>query len=125
MLKRLKRTVFFALLLLLALALAGCGGSGDTGGKEMDEAERFTLRATLLQVGERLEAEVIESDYAFGVYWVLTGEGTAYTDENGSAIARADLQPGDLIEITYGGQVMMSYPPQIVAQAVQRLGHGA
>ena len=42
-----------------------------------------------------------------------------YADKNGTEISRSDLKPNMKIEITYGGQVMMSYPPQIVASKIQ------
>ena len=36
-------------------------------------------------------------------------------------IKRVIAVAGDTIEITYGGQVMMSYPPQIVASKIQKI----
>ncbi len=91
------------------------------GGKEKTEAEKgeFKLLAIVKNVGEKLEVEVVESDYAFGEYWVITPSDIKYTDKNGEEISRADLNSGDKIEITYGGQVMMSYPPQIVAKGIK------
>ena len=84
-----------------------------------DEKQEFKLLAIVKNVGERLEVEVIESDYAFGEYWVLTHEETEYSDKGGNEISREDLKPEQKIEITYGGQVMMSYPPQIVASEIK------
>lgn len=85
------------------------------------QGEAFVLKAVVNSVTDRLEVEVIESDYAFGVYWVLVNENTKFEDSEGSAIGLSDIKPGDTIEITYGGQVMMSYPPQIVAWKVTLL----
>ena len=88
--------------------------------KEKNEAAgSFKLLAIVKNVGEKLEVEVIESDYAFGEYWVITPNETKYTDKSGTEINRSDLKNGDKIEITYGGQVMMSFPPQIVASSVK------
>lgn len=84
-----------------------------------DETNEFKMLAIVKNVGEKLEVEVIESDYAFGEYWVITPDDIPYTDKDGDAVSRADLKPGDKIEITYSGQVMMSYPPQIVAKAIK------
>ena len=42
-----------------------------------------------------------------------------YLDKNGNRTVKAFLKVGDTVEITYGGQVMMSYPPQIVALKIQ------
>ena len=83
------------------------------------QSPTFVMRAVVTLVGEHIEVEVIESDYAFGVYWVLTSDSTEYTGKDGKKIKRTDINPGDTIEITYGGQVMMSYPPQISARAIR------
>ncbi len=88
--------------------------------KTESQDDKFKLLAIVKNVGEKIEVEVIESDYAFGEYWVITPSDIKYTDKNGEEISRADLNSGDKIEITYGGQVMMSYPPQIVATAIKK-----
>lgn len=84
-------------------------------------ASDFQLKATVRAVGEKIEVEVYDSDYAFGTYRVITGPATEYYDEAGKAITRTDLNVGDKVEIYYGGQVMMSLPPQIVAAKITRI----
>lgn len=79
----------------------------------------FTLKARITALGEKLEVEVYDSDYAYGTYWVITPAATTYESEDGTAISRGALAVGDRIEITYGGQVMQSYPPQIVAKSIR------
>ena len=67
-----------------------------------------------------LEVEVIEGEYgASGIYWVIISKDTVFADANGNRISKNSLKVGDTIEITYGGQVMLSYPPQIVAKKIQ------
>lgn len=95
--------------------LFACKGENN----KMENNTSFKLTAIVKNVGEKLEVEVIESDYAFGEYWVITPDDIKCTDKNGNEISREDLKPDDKIEITYGGQVMMSYPPQIVAISVK------
>ena len=85
------------------------------------QGETFVLKAVVNSITDKLEVEVIESDYAFGVYWVLISDSTKYENSEGASISLSDIQPGDTVERTYGGQVMMSYPPQIVAQKVTLL----
>ena len=103
-----------ALFLSLAVLLAACSKPGAP-----SAAETFTMTATVTAIGERLEVEVIEGSYgASGPYWVITPETTAYYNKEGKKIARSDLRPGDTVEIVYGGQVMMSYPPQVVARSI-------
>ena len=82
----------------------------------------FTLKARITAIGEKIEVEVYDSDYAFGPYWVITADATGYEREDGAAITRADLAVGDRVEITYGGQVMQSFPPQIVAKSIRVIG---
>ncbi|MBO5926426.1 MAG: hypothetical protein J6Q38_02565 [Clostridia bacterium] len=84
-----------------------------------ENMNNFVLKAIVTTVGEKIEVEVIESDYAFGTYLVITGEQTEFLDVNGNKIDKTNLVSGNVIEITYGGQVMMSFPPQIVANKIQ------
>jgi hypothetical protein len=102
---------------ILTLLLAGCHG-GDT----TPITENFHLKAIVKSNdgGDRLEVEVIESDYAFGIYIVHTSN-AAFINAEGEAISPSDIQVGDTVEITYSGQVMMSYPPQIVALKVKKI----
>ena len=85
------------------------------------QGEAFVLKAVVNAVTDRLEVEVIESDYAFGVYWVLINENTKFGNKDSKTISLSDVKPGNTIEITYNGQTMLSYPPQIVAWKVTLL----
>ena len=49
---------------------------------------------------------------------VITGEQTDFYGRDGEHISRGALRVGDTVEIVYSGQVMMSYPPQIVARKI-------
>lgn len=123
-----KKRIFALAVLCLVLLVTGCQPSGETntddpfgkGGEVVPKVDDFVLKAKVISVNDRnIEVEVIESDYAFGVYWVLTNESTVYFDKDGSSINRVDIKPDSTVEITYGGQVMMSYPPQIVAHKIK------
>ncbi len=82
----------------------------------------FVLKAIVKAINsEHIEVEVIESDYAFGIYWILTSNETKYYNENGSLVGRGSIKIGDTIEITYSGQTMLSYPPQVVAYSIKRV----
>ncbi len=97
-----------------------CGdGRGDDTTAAIGEA--FTMTATVTAIGDKIEVNVSEGPYgAEGPYWVITGEATSYFDKNGNAIGRKALAVGDTVEITYSGQVMMSYPPQIAATVIRK-----
>ena len=84
-----------------------------------DMNNTFILKATVISVNEKIEVDVIESDYAFGTYLVITSNETEFLDKNGNKITKNDLSNGMVIEITYGGQVMMSLPPQIAARKIK------
>lgn len=77
--------------------------------------EDFKMVAKILNISDKIEVEVIESDVADGIYWVIVSDKTKYFDLEEKKIFKEDLKAGDIIEIYFGGQVMMSYPPQIVA----------
>ena len=83
-------------------------------------SSEFVLKAIVKKVeNDRIEAEVIESDYAFGIYWILTPNTTVYYNDNGSIITRQNIKVGDTVEISYSGQTMLSYPPQVVAYSIK------
>ena len=95
----------------------GNGGNDNGGnGGEQGNRESVKMTATVKNISDKIEVEVIEGEYgASGIYWVITYDETAFAGKDGEKITRADLKVGDTVEILYGGQVMMSYPPQIVA----------
>lgn len=78
------------------------------------------MTARVTGIGDRLEVEVIESPYTFGIHWVITDSAAVY-GKDGGKISISDIIVGDTVEILYSGQVMLSYPPQIVAAKITKL----
>ena len=114
-----KNIIKIALLVLTLSLLASCApneNGGDNGGG--GGGQTFTLKATVNAVGEKIEVDVIEGEYASGIYWVIVSDETELIGKNGKKIAKDDIKVGDTLEIVYNGQVMMSYPPQIVARKI-------
>lgn len=112
------KKLFSLLLACLTLApLLSCTGGETPEGDTPSDA--FSMKATITNIGERVEVDVTEAEYAEGPYWVITSDATVYLSKNGERISRSDLKVGDSIEIFYSGQVMMSYPPQIVATRIR------
>lgn len=112
--KKLNIAIIFAIVISLFIScfLVDTEGSGD-----MTEVK---MTAQITAIGDRIEVEVIEGEYdASGPFWVITGIDTKFFDADGNKISLSSLNVGDKVEITYGGQVMMSYPPQIVAKKIQ------
>jgi hypothetical protein len=86
-----------------------------TGCSESAESVKMTARVTA--IGDKIEVEVIESEYFSGPFFIITGDGTEYT-KNGIKIGRDGIKVGDTVEIYYSGQVMLSYPPQVAARKI-------
>ena len=114
-----KRNIYiFALLGALgigALSLLACENSG--------RGEEFTMRAEITSFGEgELLVEVIEAPHGnTGPFFVIVSEDTPVFNSSCEKISLSDLTLGDIIEITYGGQVMMSYPPKIAARKIMKV----
>lgn len=79
------------------------------------------MTARVIAISDRVEVEVIESEYISGLVWVNTNGETLVLDEEGQKIEASDLAADDVIKIAYSGQVMMSYPAQIVGLAIQKV----
>lgn len=106
-----KRVVVSVMLFVSALMIFTCG----FGEKKEIMTNEVIMTAQVNEVGEKIEVEVIESPYTSGVHLVITCTLTEYTDSEGNEISRSDIKEGDVVKITYSGQVMLSYPPQILA----------
>ncbi|MBE6605134.1 MAG: hypothetical protein E7639_05470 [Ruminococcaceae bacterium] len=105
-----KKFLLFSLLLLSLFTLFACDNA-----EEPAPDGSVQMIADIKSMGEKIEVEVLESEYASGIYLVITGEQTTYLDSEGNTLSRTDLSVGDTVKIQYNGQVMMSLPPQIVA----------
>ena len=79
------------------------------------KSDGFIMTARVTSIDEKIGVTVISSEYADGPYFVITSENTIFTNSDGKELSLSDISVGSTIEIAYGGQVMMSYPPQIVA----------
>ena len=95
---------------------AGQGGNSSPSGGVLDDRARMVARID--GISEKIEVTVLESEYAFGTYLVITAPETRYLKSDGVSIHRSDLKVGDRVEILYSGQVMLSLPPQIVASKI-------
>ena len=84
-----------------------------------DDGIGVKMTAIVKNIGDKIEVEVIEGEYdASGIYWVNYSSETVFTNVDNVYLSVSDLKVGDTIEITYGGQVAMSYPPQIFAKKI-------
>ena len=126
-----RKTLVTILLFALTFSLSSCSifdkvfGNNDDGNNNDNDnidgskpGSDFKMTAVITELGEKIAVNVIESEYTSGIHWVITPNATEYFDNDGKAIFRSDLKIGDTVEILYSGQVMMSYPPQIVAARI-------
>ena len=114
-----KATLFF--LFALLLLLVACDTSAEDGVPVMgvpDTAPRFTMEATVCELGEKLTVNVTKSEYTEGVHLVIPAENVTLTRVDGSPLSLSEIAVGDRLSIVYNGQVMLSYPPQIVALSI-------
>ena len=137
-----KKIMIYILVALLALSLCSCGADADTvddgayvepsgdvkerseeapvkdeSGVTPEEKNEFFMIARITELGEKIRVEVIEGEYAFGTYLIITSDSTVITDSDGYA---TELSAGDTVRIVYNGQVMMSMPPQVVALKITK-----
>ena len=122
-----KKTLLTILLFILTVSIASylssCNmsdsenddDSTDKNGDEDRPGSDFKMTAVITELNDKIAVDVIESEYTSGIHWVNISEFTEFYAKDGSKITRGDLKVGDTVEILYSGQVMMSYPPQIVA----------
>ena len=94
--------------------------NNDSSNIKEEKMDQFVLKGIVKGFNTHLEIEVIESDYAFGIYWVIVPKDTPVLDKNGDNIELSSLSEGDIVVVTYNGQTMMSYPPQIVALKIEK-----
>ena len=99
---------------ICAFLLGSCAAPSTAG-----HGDSFTMISRITALGEPLEVEVIEAPHGnSGPFLVLISDETRIFSSNGAEVKLSDLSVGQTIRITYGGQVMMSYPPRIVAKTI-------
>ena len=113
-----KKILRIALFIAFSLALTSCRLDFDAASDEGAPGSDFKMTALITEIGEKITVDVTKSEYTSGILLVITGDKTEYFDKAGNKISRADLTVGSTVEILYSGQVMMSYPAQIVAARI-------
>ena len=112
---KMKKIIKSILLLLTMGTLVSCGNDTST------VTSDYSMKAVVKNVGEKIEVEVYEAEYAEGIYWINYDSGTVFSDARDKEISCEKIKAGDKIEIFFSGQVMMSYPPQVYAIKIKKL----
>ncbi len=134
-----KKIKFVMLCLVLILFAGGCGTisskqSGNNGAPNTqkgnednpdDEDSQVTFKAEVIEAGKSLlvtpdkdSSESKSSDKISVNITELLLKGL-----NGEDITLQDLKPGDILEITYNGVILESYPAQISSSNIKVVGH--
>lgn len=109
-----KRFIAFIMIIACAAAIISCGNEPS----EEVNMDGVKMTAKIIAINDKIEVEVIEEINGMtGKFWVNTSPTTAILDKNGNPLLM--LEVGQIVEITFDGKVMMSYPPQIAAQKIQ------
>ncbi len=96
---------------------------GTTACKKEEKMDNQSVQmiAKVLKNDDVFLVDVIESEYTFGEYILIVNDTTTISDKKGNKIKKTDLTVGDKIKVSYSGQVMLSYPPQVVAYKIEVL----
>jgi hypothetical protein len=116
--KLIYKILLLAAALSLFIPLSACK---DTDNDNDENGDGVKMKAKITNIGDFIEVEVLESEYTSGPHWVITSGETEFISPLGIKITREMLSVGNEVEITYSGQVMMSYPPKIVAHSIRVL----
>ena len=111
-----KRLILCFLLLPLAICFTvGCNNQGSN--------KNLIMQAKIIQINQdnSLLVEIIKDDYNSGEMCVLTGDKTKIVNQSGEKIKFNQLKVGDLINVEYTGQVMLSYPAKINAVKIVKV----
>jgi hypothetical protein len=121
-----KRSLSVLLVFLVLFSLFSCLSEGDDKNESDDAGAKpestVKMTAKVIRISDVIEVDVIEGEYgASGIYWVLASNETEIFGKSSEPISLSAIKVDDTIEIIYGGQVMMSYPPKIVAHSIRVL----
>lgn len=112
-----KAILILIIFIMLLLVVTSCESN-----REVTSIEGVKMTAIIKNLDGKIEVEVVDGEYgASGIYWLNVSSDTVIADENDNSILKSNLKVGDVVEITYDGKVMLSYPPQIVALKIQKI----
>ena len=77
------------------------------------------MSGVVTDVGDRIAILVSEGAYKDQPIHVLINSNTSFLNKNGNKTTKDSINIGDKIDVTFSGQVMMSYPGQISAIKIE------
>lgn len=112
-----KKFFYLIAFLLMSIGLIGCGETS----KDHSSSLKISFEAVVIENGENLVVapdkssnEAKSSDKI-----VVRANNASIMNVNGQEIQVEDIPTGYIVEITYNGEIMESYPAQIFAEKIQ------
>ena len=102
--------------------------SGNVSGKVSnndDGEEQFKFKAEVMEAGKGLlvTPDQESNEYRSSNKISVGASDAKFTNQDSNDITMQDLKPGDILEITYNGIILESYPAQITASAIEVVDH--
>ncbi len=115
-----KNSLLILFIILLLWTVTSCENpfTDDSQSENQPPNNSAIITGTVTNVNSRIEMIADETEITSGPYSVIINENTDFYFADGSAANFADVESGQKVEITFNGQVMLSYPAQIVAHKV-------
>lgn len=112
-----KLKYFFLWLVLISILGAGCGKKEPAA----DTPESKTLKAIVLESDTALlvSPDKDSDEYKSSDQISVDTKNAGIYDKDGEKTELKDILPGDIVEITYNGIIMESYPAQISSGRIQ------
>ncbi len=113
-----KKLTSLIIIIITAFLFTGCKNVNNCNGN--NSSTKIVMTAKILEINQTILVEVIKSEYAYGNYILIVNDSTCYYATGGGKINKSNLQVGNIIDVEYSGQVMLSIPPQVVARSIRQ-----
>lgn len=108
---------YLVLAVVVLITMSSCWlVKGDDGVDNINT--KVKMIAQILELDNNILVQIKESEYASGNCILNVGSQTKYYNKNGKEIPFSDLQIGDIIQVSYSGQMTLSIPPQVFAYVI-------
>lgn len=109
-----KKISAILLIILLVAFLFSCETSDPDTSAEIPDGT-VAMTGVVTDVGEKIAIIVTDEVYENEPIHVVINDNTSYVFSDGTNATKQSIKAGDRITIAYSGQMMLSYPGQIVA----------
>lgn len=114
-----KKLATLLTIILSAFLLVSC----DFFDKDETPEGKAEMTGVVTSVSSGISISVNDEAYTNEPFHVIINDNTVFYNADGSTSSFSSVHLGDTVKITYNGQMMLSYPAQIVAIRVDILGN--